>query len=146
MIHYLVYVSQASQKMHPDELTRILESSRDYNRETQVTGLLIYKTSRDGKRASFMQLLEGDQDAVKETFRRISADERHHTKVVLDEGTAANRSFPDWLMGFRNLGNDDLSGFDGFSDLGEQSFWDRAQTGKIPQALDVMKSFYNSDD
>ncbi len=145
MIYYLIYVSQAVRPMAEDELTGILERSWANNRRNGITGLIIYKVSPTGDRAAFMQLLEGGQDAVVETYKRIAADSRHHTKIVLEEGQAEDRSFPDWLMGFRNIQPADLAQFENFADLGEANFWARAKAGNISEALLVMQQFYEFD-
>jgi hypothetical protein len=142
MIHYLIYVSQAGRPMAQDEVADILGKSRINNRRDCITGLIIYKLSPDGSRAAFMQALEGDRETVLATYKRIAADPRHHTKIVLEEGDAAERSFPDWLMGFRNLAPGDLAASDNFSDLGEPGFWARAKAGDIGRALEVMQQFY----
>lgn len=144
-MHYLIYVSQADRPMREDELAQILEKSRAYNGRDGITGLLIYKLSPDGERANFMQLLEGDKASVETAFARIADDDRHHTKVVLEEGDTPERNFSDWSMGFRNLAPDGLAQFEGFSDLGTPEFWQRATAGQCRSCLEVMKFFYDGD-
>ena len=46
-------------------------------------------------------------------------------------------------MGFRNVDADDLTGVEGFSDLGSDEFWDQATSGTMPGALELLKSFYD---
>lgn len=145
-MYYMIYVSQAERPMTAQELARLLEKSREYNRREGITGLLIYKLSHDGERANFMQLLEGERAAVERLFAQIADDPRHHTKVVLEEGEIPERNFPDWSMGFRNLAPDGLAGFEGFSDLGSVEFWSRAKAGNCPQCLELMKFFYEGDE
>jgi hypothetical protein len=142
---YLIYVSQASHPMSSDELGEILKFSRERNDREGITGLLIYRFRSDDRRGNFMQLLEGDAEAVEAAWRRIAADRRHHTKIVLEEGSAVDRAFPDWSMGFRNVAEADLEGFEGYSDLGSPQFWNRAQAGALPSAFDIMASFYRGD-
>ena len=48
-------------------------------------------------------------------------------------------------MGFRNVDTDDLARVDGFADLGEESFSERALCGDIHGALELMQSFYEDD-
>ena len=143
-MHYLIYVSQAVRPMNPDELSAILQASRARNTSASVTGLLIYRFSHDENRGNFLQLLEGDRAAVEATWRRIEADSRHHTKIVLEEGDTPDRSFPDWSMGFRNVDAPVLARFGGYADLGSEAFWTRARAGALPEALDLMTSFYES--
>ena len=143
-MHYLIYVSQAAQPMGESDLAGILGGSRDRNAREGITGLLIYRFSPAESRGSFMQLLEGDAQAVEAAYGRIAADRRHHTKIVLEEGETARRNFPDWSMGFHNVDAKDLAAFEGYSDLGAPEFWDKARLGALPGALDLMKSFYES--
>lgn len=142
-MHHLIYVSQASHPMSDQELASILEKSRDHNTRDGITGLLIYKEDENSGRANFMQLLEGDKQQLDDAFKRISADERHHTKVVLEEGEITGRHFPSWTMGFRNVDILELENFDGYSDLGSDGFWQRANSGELTDALAVMLSFYD---
>ncbi|NNK78028.1 MAG: hypothetical protein HKP40_04870 [Litoreibacter sp.] len=51
--------------------------------------------------------------------------------------------FGDWSMGFKNVDAEDLAGFEGFSDLGSDAFWEKLNAGAIPEALDLLKSFYD---
>ncbi len=141
-MNYLVYVSKAERPMTHEELAKLLDQSRDYNQKSGITGLLIYKYAADDDRAFFMQLLEGDKAMLDATFERIAADRRHHTKVILEEGEIAERSFPDWMMGFRDVDDLDLEQFDGFADLGSPAFWEKAETGALSDGLELMQSFY----
>jgi hypothetical protein len=142
---YLIYVSQASHPMNSDELGEILEYSRERNDREGITGLLIYRFRPDERRGNFVQLLEGEAAAVETVWQRIAADRRHHTKIVLEEGEIEGRAFPEWSMGFRNVAEADLEGFEGYSDLGSPQFWNRARAGALPSAFDIMASFYGGD-
>ncbi len=107
----LVYVSSARRPFSPDELVALLKQSRASNERLGVTGLLLYK---DG---NFLQVLEGEDEAVHGLIRRIGADPRHtDTTVLLDEPITAP-TFPDWAMGFRNLSDPQVHAMPGFSDL-----------------------------
>lgn len=130
--------------MSQDELGEILRVSRERNEREGVTGLLIYRFSPEDQRGNFMQLLEGEAAAVDAAWTRIRADPRHHTKIVLEERELAEREFPDWSMGFRNVEAADLAAFEGYRDLGSEAFWTRARTALLPAALEVMTSFYES--
>lgn len=144
-MYHLIYVSQATRPMSEEELAAILKKSRDYNTRDGISGLLIYKLTPSENRANFMQLLEGPEDRVLAAFARIEADNRHHTKIVLEQGEIADRHFPDWSMGFRNADAADLADFDGYSDLGSPAFWARARDGELSDALDIMLSFYSDE-
>lgn len=80
-------------------LAEILEGSARNNAEAGVTGFLLY---REGW---FLQALEGDLDAVDQTFDRIRRDRRHHdVRIVADEPTM-ERAFADWAMVAGHLGD-----------------------------------------
>jgi Sensors of blue-light using FAD len=119
----IVYVSSAIQPFTQEELADLLQSSRKNNVALGVTGMLLYK---DG---SFMQVLEGEQAAVQQTFNKISRDPRHRGVVVLLKQTLAARDFDDWSMGFRNLNSPEIRELEGYSEflnvgLNDQMFLD----------------------
>ena len=108
---YLVYVSDAAEEVSKDDLLAILAESRDKNAEAGITGMLLYK---DG---SFMQVLEGDEQAVRALYARIRRDPRHRGVVTLVEGQADRRSFGDWSMGFQDLSSEEARATPGYSEF-----------------------------
>jgi hypothetical protein len=50
-----------------------------------------------------MQLIEGQEDAVRGLYQKILQDPRHRDLIVLQEDTEPERQFPGWSMAFRNL-------------------------------------------
>jgi hypothetical protein len=66
---------------------------------------------------SFFQILEGEEDAVRELFGRICTDPRHERIELVAEGAIEQREFRDWQMAFFELDGQDLSALPGFSDL-----------------------------
>jgi hypothetical protein len=67
----LLYVSNAARDIAPRALDAILSASRANNVLLGITGLLLHI---DG---GFLQILEGDERAVRELYARIAADRRH---------------------------------------------------------------------
>ena len=94
----LVYVSTARQPIGDPLLEAILAASRRNNARHNVTGLLV----AGGRR--FLQVLEGPDKAVLDTYARISADPRHHALVLLSTGVIAGRAFGDWAMAYEQGG------------------------------------------
>ena len=86
-----------------------------------------------------------DLTLANDVWERISNDSRHHTIVVIEEDSIEERMFADWSMGFRNIDDADLRGFEGFSDLGSDQFWDRVNADNASSALDLLKSFYENN-
>ena len=110
LIH-LAYVSTAVRFMPVDELTALLEQARQKNDRLGITGMLLYKDK------SFLQVLEGEPDAVHELYQRIQRDDRHEKVKTLFDEALDTRDFPEWTMGFQNLDGTDLSELEGYSDF-----------------------------
>src|SRR6185312_3124321 len=89
-MHQLLYVSQAARNIPASDLDDILAAGRANNLARGLSGVLIHI---DG---GFLQILEGERDAVMQTYGRIAGDRRHaHPRVLVDR-TVPHRSFPDW--------------------------------------------------
>ena len=84
----------SSQPYGLDEMTlaAILTSARHHNRRNGVTGSLICR------RDLFLQMLEGDEDAVTSTYARILRDARHVDATRIWSGGAPSRLFAAWDM------------------------------------------------
>jgi hypothetical protein len=94
-----------------DGLAELLEVSRRKNAELGISGMLLYKD------LSFLQVIEGPHEAIRTLYQTIRVDDRHGRVRVLFEEPVAAREFADWSMGFQNLDGEDLSTFDGYTDL-----------------------------
>lgn len=96
MLFELVYNSIAVPGDMPEpELERILSSARRKNASLGVTGVLLYR------KGEFVQLLEGEREAVEHVYyERIARDPRHVALSLNWEQTIPQRSFADWSMGF----------------------------------------------
>ncbi|BDG71465.1 BLUF domain-containing protein [Roseomonas fluvialis] len=73
-------------------LDNILLSARANNGRRDITGALICRADL------FMQLLEGEREAVTATLARILQDDRHVDVAVVHCGDAPERLFPTWTM------------------------------------------------
>ena len=84
----------ASEPYGLDDLTlaSILFSARHHNERNGVTGSLICR------RDLFVQMLEGEPEAVEATYARILRDPRHVGVQRLHRGEAAERLFGGWSM------------------------------------------------
>jgi len=102
-VRRLIYCSQACQDFDPDLLVDLLRQARATNERAGLSGMLLY-CSR-----SFLQLLEGDEDALAETYQRIRADRRHTNLRRLLDAEVSQRLFPDWSMGFDHVDDDELA-------------------------------------
>jgi hypothetical protein len=106
----LTYVSSASTLLDSPQLVEMLVDWRPKNHALGLTGLLLYRGG------NIMQALEGPDEAVDSTFETISRDPRHHGVITLLREPISERAFPDWSMGFRDLGPEagETEGFNPF--------------------------------
>jgi len=110
-MHFLVYVSSATDLFSRSDLFALLERAREKNAGLGITGMLLY---RDG---NFMQALEGEEAAVEALHQTIAADPRHRGMITLLRGTHPERQFPKWSMAFRDLADDEARSATGFSEF-----------------------------
>lgn len=134
---YLIYISTAVQALSDEELKEILVISQENNSRDGLTGMLLYGED------TFVQLLEGEANALNETYERIKADQRHKNLSKLDEGVTELRLFPDWSMGYKVISPDDMSEINGYVDSSQAKEWDKRE---YHPALAFLKSFSEIND
>lgn len=93
-VYQVLYRSRATHAPTETDLQALLEWSRTYNAQQQLTGLLLYSDGR------FVQLVEGSEAAVRALYARIQQDPRHTQVVTLSDGPGPQRWFADWHMAF----------------------------------------------
>ena len=103
LLRRLIYCSQATQDLDPDELVALLETSRRNNAAVGLSGMLLYSSQ------SFLQLLEGEPAALAEAYARIAVDERHTRLRLLLDAEVSGPLFPDWTMGFEHVDDEELA-------------------------------------
>jgi hypothetical protein len=131
----LTYVSQSVGLMSQQKLIELLDQARAINAEADVSGMLLYK---DG---SFIQVLEGDEDAVRTIFDRIRKDPRHENVRTLYDEKIARRDFPAWAMGFHNLNGLDLTTVPGYTDFMDTPNMARAFFDDLTRAKKLLLLF-----
>lgn len=94
---HLIYLSQARTGLTKARLRAVLEKSRVKNTSLGVTGLLLYHEGR------ILQVLEGEERAVRALYDIIRGDPRHGNCTTLLEEPLAARQYPHWPMAFRDL-------------------------------------------
>ena len=116
-------------KMDGDDLIDILKKSRENNKKNDISGMLLYDNG------SFIQVLEGEDLEVDNTFINIQNDERHNNILVMQNKDIDSRDFADWSMGFENISNIDKTKIDGYAQfqslLYENKFSDNSLAKKI---------------
>jgi hypothetical protein len=132
-IRKILYTSQAKPTVSREECRRILAASRENNRQNDVTGLLIYLEN-----GTFIQLLEGDAAAVRQTMDRISGDPRHEHIGIITEFDDDSRDFDGWEMAFHAMHPDDLKSEPAFHDIPDGDYQTAFNNG--PAILAVMRN------
>jgi hypothetical protein len=79
------------------DLNGILEVSNRNNEKAGITGALIFDS------LWFVQILEGEREAVSQTLCRIVSDPRHDAVTIMDCRPADKRLFGNWWMGLAFL-------------------------------------------
>ena len=87
----LVYCSQPF-GFSLEILSAILVASRANNRKYDITGALICRSD------IFLQLLEGPEQQVKNTYNAIQNDDRHVNVCRIIDKPIEKRLFPAWAM------------------------------------------------
>ena len=95
----LTYYSKASLDLTSEDISNILKKSREYNSKNDITGCLLFHND------IFLQLLEGEEGAVKEIFAIIEKDTRHLIFNFLSEGNIETRTFKNWSMAYHEFNN-----------------------------------------
>lgn len=93
----ITYVSVESKNLTADDLLAILAQCNKNNPENDITGMLIYGNG------TFLQTLEGPEDAVKALSNKISKDRRHKNFQILSETTISERTHHAFSMGFEQF-------------------------------------------
>ena len=101
-LHAIAYVSAASWNLLDEQVDHIVSEARRFNALNGISGMLLYC---DG---NFMQYLEGEEDAVRETFERIRASECHYQINELMNQPIAEREFGGRAMGFARPGPEEF--------------------------------------
>ena len=121
VLYELIYVSASRRSLLSVELADLLRKARVRNTAAGISGMLLFKEG------AFLQILEGDEPKVTETFTRIERDRRHHRVLRLFGGPIERRSFGEWSMGFVDGHDPSLARFPGFTDF-LKSGWSNAAT------------------
>lgn len=108
-MYRVIYASRAAAPMRDRELEELLVDARMRNEEDDLTGLLLYFGPDVTDEPGFLQVLEGDRDAVEATYARIGRDRRHRGMRRISEGQVDERMFPDWRMGLEYVTHEDLA-------------------------------------
>ena len=93
----LIYGSTAAHSLTDTELMGILRKAREKNHRLGITGMLLYRGG------NFLQVLEGEEQAVTELYTVIRQDSRHRNIELIGKRPIQKRAFDEWEMGFVNI-------------------------------------------
>jgi len=91
-MYQLIYTSTPTVELTPDLRREIAAQARDANKASGLTGVLLLSDT------VCLQILEGEERAVRAVYQRIMADSRHEDCDVLLDRHCQDRSFPQWSM------------------------------------------------
>lgn len=131
----LIYASAAAEGLGQDDIGQILEASRRNNRTAGLTGILLNLDQ------SFLQVLEGEAEAVHAIFTRIRRDPRHARVTPYPEIPIQKRSFGDWSMGYDALGPD-AEGADSVFKLTRNALDEKLTREESVMAKTVIDTFF----
>lgn len=129
----LTYVSIAMAEWGKATFDRIRNSSARHNARLDVTGMLLCSAG------SFLQLIEGEERAVINTFNRIERDPRHTDITVVDWQFIVDRHFGQWHMAARELGRADADAHPELAPYFEGGFDAFALAARPAKALEILR-------
>lgn len=97
MRYAISYVSTVNPALSEDEIQETLDFSKRWNNDHDITGILLYS------QGNFFQVLEGEEEQLKDLFSRIKADERHHNIITIFQKQIPNIKFDGYEVDFISL-------------------------------------------
>ncbi|TGV03147.1 BLUF domain-containing protein [Flavivirga rizhaonensis] len=94
MLKTICYISDSCQEESLNTLKNLFSKAKKNNLKFNITGILIYSN------ANFLQVLEGNETNVNDTFKRISLDTRHRNLFKVIDINTQQRIFEDYNFGF----------------------------------------------
>ena len=110
------YISEESAPFSISALLELLQQCHFNNPRFGITGLLMYGNG------TFLQSIEGDDEAVKALVERISQDPRHRGFRILRKELASDRLYGDWSMRFERLTEESLRKVPGLREFAIKKF------------------------
>lgn len=96
-VYRLIYVSTAIEPFSQEQLEELARLASEFNLTQGITGELFYSGG------TFMQVLEGERDAVESLFASIERDHRHAFIKPILRAAGKERLFERWAMGLCDL-------------------------------------------
>jgi len=132
-MNYLIYVSTSAKLLNNNELSELLEESRENYNNKGITGMMLYSNG------TIFQALEGEEEQLDQVFCSLQNDDLHKGVIKLKEGKERTRTFSDWSMGFKASYTDMITRAKGYVDPLRYDFLDM-YTDNHP-TVNLLKSF-----
>jgi hypothetical protein len=130
----IVYASTATHALTTADLESLLTDARAFNREHQVTGVLLHSG------ANFMQCLEGAPEDVDKAYERIKHSSQHQDIVEYMDCEVPQRTFGSWDMGLAEPADSELLAL-------STAEWSKAtqqpSSFESPMGLELLKVFWS---
>ena len=90
----ICYVSSAYPGITEDQLNELFTTTQKNNTASNITGLLLYQSGK------FLQVLEGDDDELKNLYEKIEQDSKHNNIFVILKQKCKRRIFENYESRF----------------------------------------------
>lgn len=134
----LIYASSAVRLFTRAELVELLDNSHKTNSKHGITGMLLYRGG------NFLQVIEGEDEAVSQLYENIHADPRHKNVTLLSKDPIKTRQFAEWSMAFRNIDKMSKEELEGYSEFLQDDFTPEFFQSKPTRAYILLLSFKES--
>lgn len=94
MTHSICYVSSATDNLNENEMDLLFNTVLHKNKGLNITGILLYYYG------NFLQVLEGDEEALKALFETIKKDKRHQNLITIYDKKNDHSIFDEYKTGF----------------------------------------------
>ncbi len=139
-IRQVIYISQATRSIPPDELNDLVAIASRNNRQRGVTGALLYIEN------SFIQVLEGENKAITRLVETIGLDKRHENMRIVSDQKLPFRHFEEWSMASVNPSATDSRIVVGeLRASGAGSPEEDSIVVALPQTIAMMERLYKTD-
>ncbi len=99
VIRTIIYISNAVKLFEEKQLIRLFYQSAHNNISNNITGILLYNEG------TFIQILEGKEEALNKLFKTIHRDRRHNNITKILDRRIGKRLFKNYRSGFSTLNN-----------------------------------------
>jgi hypothetical protein len=136
MLSHLIYISKRDSTCTQEEITKILEYSQNYNRDNDITGVLLYSDR------AFIQHLEGEHDIITALFNKVKKDPRHSDVSLFTISKIHERSFPSWYMASKFIDLEQIE-FKSNTSKEDKILFKRVLSGKTNnEAISIIKKLF----